>query len=424
MHANADERRLSDGMISKALMLSFLFSAGLLAADWPRWRGPAGDGTWNPTNVPNDFATREPERLWRVSIGAGYGGVTMRDGRVYVMDRPKSPENTERVLCFDAETGEPLWSREWTADYGSMEYGTGPRASVTIHEGHAYTLGAVGMAMCLNAETGEVVWQVDTVKDHAAKVPTWGFAASPVIEGEKVLLHVGAESQGSVVALDRKSGTIVWKGGPDPAGYCTPEVITHAGRKQLITWGPEHIQSLDSKTGDVFWTWPYKITYGVSIAQPLYRDGLLLVSGYWHGTKVLKLGEKPQDVSLAWENEKEMCGLMSAPLYKDGVVYLLDKNKGLQGVDLKTGKILWSDDNTLTPKDRNPQMSLVWLKESEGLASLLNASGELVHVKLSKEGFEELVRHQIIGKTWAHPAFAGSRIWARSDTELVAWALW
>jgi hypothetical protein len=119
-----------------------------------------------------------------------------------------------------------------------------------------------------------------------------------------------------------------------------------------------------------------------------------------------------------------MCGLMSAPLFKDGIVYLLDKNRGLQAVELKDGKILWSDDNTLTPKDRNPQMSLVWLRREDGLASLLNANGELVYVKLSRKGFEELARHQLIGKTWAHPAFVEARIVARSDTELVAWKLW
>jgi len=166
---------------------------------------------------------------------------------------------------------------------------------------------------------------------------------------------------------------------------------------------------------------PYPITYGVSIAQPLYREGILLVSGYWHGTKALQPDTPP---TLLWENEKEICGLMAAPLFKDGVVYLLDKNTGLQGIELATGKILWSDDNTLTPKDRNPQMSLVWMRESEGLAALLNASGELVYAKLKRDGFEELARNQIIGKTWAHPAFVGNRIYARSDTKLVAWRLW
>jgi outer membrane protein assembly factor BamB len=305
-----------------------------------------------------------------------------------------------------------------------MEYGTGPRASVTVHDGRAYALGAVGMAACLDAETGALLWQVDTVRELGARTPTWGFAASPVIDGPRVLLHVGAGDGGCVLALDRMTGKLVWSGGPDPAGYCTPEVIVHEGGRRLIAWGPENVLCLDPESGATLWTWPYKVTYGVSIAQPLYRDGLLLVSGYWHGTKVLRLGKSPQEVSLAWENETGMCGLMSAPLFKDGVVFLVDKNRGLQGIELTTGRLLWSDDNTLTPKDRNPQMSLVWLSESDGLASLLNASGELVHVRLGRRGVEELGRHQIIGKTWAHPAFSGNRVWARSDSELVAWKLW
>lgn len=405
-------------------LVTFLIPSLATSADWPRWRGPAGDGCWNPQEVPKDFAQQEPKQLWKAEIGGGYGGVTVAEGRVYLMDRPKAAPGSERVLCFDLETGRLLWSQNWPADYGDMDYANGPRASVTVLEGRAYTLGAKGMAMCLEAETGRPIWQVDTVTAHRARVPTWGFAASPVLDGPRVLLHVGAESAGSVLALDRDSGKLIWQGGTDPAGYCTPEIIQHEGRRQLIVWGPEHIQSLDPETGSGFWRWPYKITYGVSIAQPLYRDGLLLVSGYWHGTRTLRLGREPNQVELAWSEEKAMCGLMSAPLFKDGIVYLLDKNRGLQAIELKDGKILWSDDNTLTPKDRNPQMSLVWLRREDGLASLLNANGELVYVKLSRKGFEELARHQLIGKTWAHPAFVEARIVARSDTELVAWKLW
>lgn len=394
------------------------------AEDWPRWRGAHGDGGWNAKDIPADFSQREPERLWKQEIGGGYGGVTMSDGRIYVMDRQKMPKEVERVLCFDAESGKPLWAHAWEVAYGSMDYGTGPRSSVNISDGKAYALGATGVALCLQADSGKVVWQVDTVAKFGAKIPTWGFAASPLVDGGRVLLHVGAGQNGSVVALDKDSGAEVWRGGPDPAGYCTPEIITHADTRQLIAWGPEHVQSLNPQTGETNWTYPYPITYGVSIAQPLYRDGLLLVSGYWHGAKVLKLGSTPKEVTLAWENEKDICGLMSAPLYKDGVVYMLDKNRGLQAFELKTGQILWSDDNTLTPKDRNPQMSLVWLKEGEDVATLLNASGELVHVALKPASREELGRHQIIGKTWAHPAFAANRVFARSDKELVAWELW
>ena len=405
----------------KYFLVAFLFSSLAFAVeDWPRWRGPNADGGWNPKDIPADIARKEPVRLWKQEISAGFGGVTTSNGRVYVMDRLKPPKEVERLLCFDAESGRNIWQQSWEASYGSMEYGTGPRSSVNVTDGRAYALGATGVALCLDAVTGQVVWQVDTVKTFGAKIPKWGFAASPVIDGNRVLLHVGANA-GSVIALDQTSGKEVWRGGPDPAGYCTPEIISHAGTRQLIAWGPEHVQSLDPDSGRVNWLFPYKITYGVSIAQPLYRDGIFLVSGYWHGAKALQLGKS---ATLLWENPTEICGLMSAPLYKDGVVYMLDKTRGLQAFELKTGRILWSDDNTLTPKDSNPQMSLVWMQESTNLAALLNASGELIYVTLKPEKCEELARWQIIGKTWAHPAFAGNRIFARSDKELSSWRLW
>jgi outer membrane protein assembly factor BamB len=405
----------------KFYFVAFLVSTCAFAAeDWPRWRGPNSDGGWNPQDIPADFARKEPERLWKKEISAGFGGVTASGGRVYVMDRLKVPNEVERILCFDAESGRNVWEHSWEVSYGSMEYGTGPRSSVNITAGKAYALGATGVASCLDAVTGQVLWQVDTVKTFGAKIPKWGFAASPVIDGDRVLLHVGANA-GSVIALDKNSGKEVWRGGPDPAGYCTPEIITHAGTRQLIAWGPEHVQSLNPDSGLVNWLFPYEITYGVSIAQPLYHDGILLVSGYWHGAKALQLVKSPE---LLWENKTEICGLMSAPLFKDGVVYMLDKTRGLQAFELKTGKILWSDDNSLTPKDSNPQMSLVWMQQSTNLAALLNASGELVYVSLKPEKREELARWQIIGKTWAHPAFAGNRMFARSDKELSAWRLW
>jgi len=405
----------------KEFLWVFLLSTNAFSADeWPRWRGANADGRWNPAGIPVDFSKHEPERLWKNELGAGFGGVTLSGGLVYVMDRQKTPKEVERVLCFETDSGKQVWQHEWEVSYGSMEYGTGPRASVNITDGKAYALGATGVAVCLDAHTGNVLWLVDTVKKYGAQIPTWGFAASPVLDGERVLLHVGAKN-GSVIALNKSSGKELWRGGPDAAGYCTPEIITHAGARQLIAWGPEHVQSLNPDSGAVNWTYPYKITYGVSIAQPLYHDGTLLVSGYWHGTKAFRLGT---GVELLWENEKDICGLMSAPLFKDGIVYMLDKNHGLQAFELKTGKILWSDDNTLTPKDRNPQASLVWMDESKSLAALLNANGELVYVTLTPEKREELARWQIIGKTWAHPAFAGNRVFARSDKELVAWRLW
>jgi outer membrane protein assembly factor BamB len=395
--------------------------------EWPRFRGPEGNGTWNPAGRPVDLAESEPRLLWKATLGGGYGGVTVAQGNVYVMDRQSGSgkAEVERILCFDGATGKARWEHSYPTSYDSMDYGNGPRASVTVHEGRAYTLGARGVAVCLDAITGKVHWQVDLVKDHGGVIPTWGFAASPFLWKDTVLLHCGAQPSGSVVALDRHSGRERWRGGSDPAGYCTPMVIQSPTGPQLIQWGPKHITSLNPDSGAEHWRYPYEITYGVSIAQPLYHEGLLFVSGYWHGSRALRLGEKDvKEVNLAWSEEKTLCGLMSQPLYKDGHVYLLTKAEGVICFRLQDGKVQWKDGHQLTPKDRNPQISLVWLDEKQNLACGLNASGELFYARFTPEKMEELARHQIIGKTWAHPAFAGNRVFARSDSELRAWQVW
>lgn len=391
--------------------------------EWPRFRGPRGDGVWNTPALPKDLAGINPQQRWRVKIGGGYGGVTVSGGRVYVMDREKQPES-ERVLCLDEATGKTIWEHRYPVAYGSIDYGNGPRASVAIHDGKAYTLGATGIAACLDAVTGRVVWQVDLVKEHNAVIPTWGFAASPYLWEGAVLLHCGAEAKGSIIALESGTGRLRWRGGSDKAGYCTPVVFDSPSGPMLIQWGPQNITGMSPKDGQEYWKFPYEITYGVSIAQPIYQEGILLVSGYWHGTRALKLGSGPEDVSLAWSDEKTLCGLMSQPLYKDGYVYLLTKAQGVICFKLSDGSIQWRDEHQLTPKDRNPQISLVWADEKNDIACGLNANGELIFARFTPEKMEEITRHQIVGKTWAHPAFTKDAVFARSDTEIVAWDLW
>ena len=405
-------------------LLAVCLVTSLGADDWPRFRGPSGDGSWNPPGLSADLAKLVPRQLWKQKLGGGYGGVTVAEGRVYVMDRQTQPEEMERILCLDAKDGAVLWQHACPVVYGALDYGNGPRASVTIHQGRAFALGALGHAVCLDAATGDVKWLVDTVKQHGAVVPKWGFAASPFIWNDTVLLHVGAEPDGSILALDLATGGLRWRGGGDAAGYCTPVVFDTPSGRQLIQWGPEHVEGLSPVDGKTFWRFPYKITYGVSIAQPIFHEGILLVSGYWHGTRAQKLGPAAQDVTLAWSDEKTLCGLMSQPLYKDGFVYLLTKADGVVCFKLSDGSIRWKDNHQLTPKDRNPQMSLVWADEKQGIASGLNAVGELLFMRFTPEKLEELCRHQIIGKTWAHPAFARNRVIARSDTEIAGWVLW
>lgn len=406
------------------LLIAIVFFGNMFGAaqsyaeDWPQWRGPRGDGTWNGPRIQPSWPASGLPQVWKQPLGGGYSGITVWEHRVLALDRQTAPVEMERILCLDATTGERLWRHSYPVKYGELSYGNGPRACATIHEGRVYTLGALGQACCLNLEDGNEIWSVDTVQQHGATVPMWGHAASPLIWKDLVILHVGAKPEGCFIALNRQSGELVWKGGQDDAGYATPIVAVQDSGEQLIGWTPEHVVGMSLESGKVEWTIPYKVTYGVSIASPLFQEGLVLVSGYWEGSKAIRLSNDRTQVELAWEDNESLRGLMSSPLYRDGRVYFLDKQFGVTCLELASGKKQWDDHHRLTPRDRNPHVTLVWTGSGKQVLAL-NSEGELILAQFDEEGVQELARAKIIGPTWAHPAFAGKHVFARNDEEIV-----
>lgn len=415
------------------LAAALMFCTPLAAEDWPRWGGPRGDATWHGPKLPDEWPEDGLPVVWKQPVGGGYSGVAVSGGRVYLHDRRKEMSDSgtiesERVRCFDAASGQPLWTHEYSAPYGKLDYGTGPRAMPTIADGRVYTLGAVGHFCCLDAQTGRVLWSHDFVKDFGTVLPMWGLAASPIIWKDLVIVHPGAQPGGCVMAFDRTTGKEAWRVSNDPAGYSTPIIAETPSGIQLICWTPEHVLGIAPANGHLNWSIPYKVTYGVSIATPLYHDGLAFVSGYWEGSKAIRLGQSPRDAQLEWEDNRVLRGLMAQPLLRDGLLYTIDKHYGLTCAELKTGRKLWSDDeHEITPRGNNPHVMSVWCGDDDR-ALLLNAQGDLLLARLNGEGMRVLSRTHIIDPTeavpiWAHPAYGGTRIYARSDQELICRAL-
>jgi len=393
------------------VMLACGFAAS--AADWPQWRGPGGNGIYDAPTLPAKWPEEGLRAVWTAPVGGGYAGIAVADGRVFTLDYENG---VERVLCLDAKAGKALWSHSYPVKYGNLGgYANGPRTTPTIAGGKAYTLGAVGHLHCFDARTGDILWKHDTVAAFGAKAPEWGFAGSPTIDGENVIVHLAAEKSGSVMAFDRTTGKEVWRSLPDPGGYCTPTIIHPPTGKQVVLWTPEFVHGLDPATGKSLWKVPYKVTYGVSIAPPIYRDGIVFVTGYWEGSKAIRLGPKPTDAEVIWTNEKQLRGLMAQPMHRDGHVYSFDRDLGFSCFELASGKKLWDDDNTLTPKARNPHASIVWLNDTNRILAL-NATGELVLGRLTPKAFEEESRTKALkGRVWGHPAFAGRFLYAKTD---------
>src|SRR5215469_11465311 len=275
--------RLSLSLLIPAVLLSLPTLAR--ADDWPQWMGPQRDGVWRETGIVDQFPPGGPAIRWRVPIGAGYSSPSVAAGKVFVLDRQVSPTaakppnpfarlsvaGSERLLCLDESTGKQVWPQEYPCDY-TMSYNAGPRAAPTVDGNRVYTLGGEGDLQCRDTDHGTLIWQKHLGGEHT---PMWGFAASPLVEGD-ILIAIGADPDGTVLAFDKNSGKPLWKAvAAKEPGYSSPVVIEAGGRRQLIVWNPQSLNSLDPQTGNLYWSEPFTSQAGMSIATPRRAGDLL-----------------------------------------------------------------------------------------------------------------------------------------------------
>jgi outer membrane protein assembly factor BamB len=419
------------------LLLTFSLHSTAHAEDWPQWRGPSRDGVWKETGILDAFPAETMPVAWEAPIGAGYTGPTVSGSRVYVMDRQTKPEHIERVLCFDRDSGKPLWNHSYPRKY-TISYTAGPRASVTIHEGKAYAIGAMGDIHCLDAESGKVLWAIDGIEKFNIQMPIWGTAGSPLIFDDLVILQVGGKA-GCFVALDRLTGETKWQAVEDKASYASPILIEQGSQKVVAAYSGANVVGLDPSTGKEFWriAFPNK-NMPIGVATPITDGKQLFCTSFYDGAVNIELGSDSPTAKLLWRRNgaSEMKtdviqSIISTPAIEEGYVYGVDSYGELRCIDLKTGDRVW-EDLTATPKSRWSTIHFVKQQE-EGQKPrwfLFNERGELLIADLSPQGFKEHSRAKILeptteqlrqrgGVCWSHPAFANKCIFARNDEKLV-----
>ncbi len=411
-----------------------VFGAAAFGADWPQWRGANRDGCWEESGVIERFSGPELAILWRAKIGNGYSGPTVAEGRVYVTDRVSRPRQIERVHCFDARTGKNIWSYPYECSYRKVGYPNGPRAAVTVDSGRAYSLGTMGHLFCFDAATGEVAWGKDLDAEYDCRIPTWGIAAAPLVENELVIVHVGGREDASLIGFEKVTGRERWRALGDNASYSAPIIIEQAGRRVLLCWTGERVVGVAPSTGRLLWEHPFKQRRMImNIATPVYRNGYLFVSSFFDGSLLLKVSEDRPAVERVWRregaNERETDSLhccISTPVIQGDYIYGVDSYGELRCLELGTGERVWESLDAV-PKARWANIHMVTNAEK---VWMFNERGELIISRLSPSGFEQISRAKLIeptkgqlnqrgGVCWAHPAFAGRRIYARNDEELV-----
>ncbi|QVL33355.1 PQQ-binding-like beta-propeller repeat protein [Telmatocola sphagniphila] len=452
-----------------SLCIVFLGSSLVYADDWPQWLGPKRDGVWREDGILDKFPAGGPKVLWRQPISAGYSGPAIADGRIYVMDRTlangvKSPANAfataelagkERILCLNEKTGKEIWKYDYDCAY-RISYPTGPRCTPTVDGDKVYSLGAMGNLTCQKTENGEVLWKKDFQKEYDAKVPLWGFAAHPLIDGDLLICLAGGSQNRLVVAFDKSTGKEVWTAldCPGDFGYSPPMIYSVAGHRQLIIWHGQKIVGLDPKTGESFWSlnFPLKMALNVPAVRKVDEDKLF-ITAFYNGAKLLKVAPTGRSVEVVWEGKGKsempdktdtLQSIMPTPAVKDGFIYGVCSYGQLRCLDAKNGARVWESMQATrgrqTPKkvssQEGPDGSERWdnafIIEHQSRYFLFNEQGELIIAELSPKGYREIDRAVILEPTnnlarhpviWVHPAFANKNMYIRNDREIVAVSL-
>ncbi len=418
------------------IFLSWLISGPVdLSDEWPDWRGPNRDGTWNEKGIFTKFPSDVLEIKWRVPVSAGYSGPTVSEQRVYLTDRMAFPENKERVICINALNGERLWSFSYDCDYVGIGYPAGPRASVIIDDQRAYSLGTMGNLYCFEKATGKVIWSKDLNNEYQIRMPTWGISSAPLIFKEMIILNIGGSKNACVVALNKLTGREVWRSLNDDASYSAPILIEQAGKSVVIVWTAQHVVGLDPETGSVYWNEEFRQEQmTINIASPVYYKGYIFVSNFFDGSLLLKLDENRLTAKKVWQragkDERHTEALhccISTPLLKDNYIYGVDSYGELRCLELQTGDRIWEN---LTAVKQARWANIHFIQNGD-LTYMFNENGELLIAKLTENGYEEFSRTRLIeptkeqlnrggeGVSWAHPAFAYRKVYIRSDKELV-----
>ncbi len=384
-----------------AILTVCVLSSFATADDWPRWRGPQLTGISTEKGWLDQWPKDGPLIAWKASVGIGFSSMSVSQGRLCTMGHK---EGKDTVYCFDALTGKPIWSHSYEADLGDLYFEGGPTVTPTFDGDRVYSLSRWGHLFCFDAASGRVLWSKHLQKDLNLHVPTWGFAGSPLVHGERLILNAGKAG----LALEKDSGKVVWAStNAEDAGYTTPLPFERDGERCVIVSSGTAFYGVNVKTGKELWRIRWPTQYGVNAADPIIvGDQIFISSGYGKGAGLFQLGDAmPKEV---WRNRvlRNQC---NPSVLIDGFLYGIDGDTttatALKCIELKTGTVRWSRDD----------VGFGSLMAADGKLIVLSDAGELQVGPASPEGFTPTAKAKVLdGKCWTVPVLANGRIYCRN----------
>lgn len=446
-------------MATAILLVAGIFTDVTPAEDWPQWLGPNREPVWREDGIVESFPEGGPPLRWKTPIGGGYSGPAVANRKVFVMDRvtdvtdlksgevipDRNPLNNdnfvrrqlsgvERVVCLKESDGSIIWTHEYDCPYTTVAtYAIGPRCTPTVDGNLIYTLGAEGHLKCLAAGDGTVVWSKDFKEDYGLKVPHWGMAGHPLVDGERLICIVGGPDA-VCVAFDRRTGKEIWRAlSASEPGYCPPVIQDIGGERHLIVWHSDAVCGLNPQSGDVYWTVPFQSAFAMSVGAPQVSGRSMFLMSFNRKSAMVRIADDNRSAQIVWtgNGRRGIGGVLNTAIIDEGHIYACGNGGRYICASLETGERLWSTFEMTTGK-RPASWGNVFSIQHDDRYFHANDVGELIIARMSPEGYDEVSRAQLIEPThkvggrklvWSHPAFANRSIYLRNDKEIHCYSL-
>jgi outer membrane protein assembly factor BamB len=389
-----------------------------IAQDWTQWRGPNRDG------VVKDFVAPAawPEKLkliWKTEVGSGYSSPVVSKDRAWIHTR-KGEE--EVVSCLDLKAGKLVWSKSnpvaFTKNQYAKDMGKGPHSTPALYDGKLYTLGVTAILSCFDANTGELKWRKDFGAPDTSKM-FCGTSFSPVIDQGNLIIYVGDDIKGgSMFAFDPATGKERWKWTGEGPGYASPIVVELEGARQIVTMTDKSAIAVESKTGKLLWRLAWPDEWNENIVTPILYKNTLIFSGIRKGTMAVQVTKNGAEwvTKQVWHNPEIAMYMNSPVLEGDHLFGMSSKRKGQYFcMEAATGKVLWATEG-------REGFNAAILNAKDALL-ILTSDANLIVAKKSAKAFEQVAKYSVADSaTYAHPVVLGKRVLVKDDGAISLWS--
>lgn len=403
----------SCGAVSKAAVL---FCSLAIAGDWPQWRGPVRTGLSQETGLLKEWPRSGPKLVWQITgIGDGYGTPAIAGDRIYLVSN-RGMEN-EFVLALSAGGGKTIWTARLGNVGNPNQQPPYPmaRSTPTIEGDLLYAFSSDGDLACLQAASGKILWQKNVRREFGGIPGTWGYAESPLIDGNAVIVTPGGV-EATMIKIDKKTGAVIWKSavpGGDRAAYSSAIAHTAAGRKQYVQFLDKGVVGVDANTGEFLWRYTQTSGGPANIATPVARGNFVYsTNARRFGGGLVQLIPANNGVSAEQVYfERDLPNSLGGQVLVGNTLYGTNP-EGPVAADFATGKILWR------AQDTGPGAVFY----ADGRLYFHYENGDVALVEASPEAYREKGRFTPSGqpkrrdsreRAWSYPVVANGRLYIR-----------